>query len=196
MEKNNFYAAPASSVHHNVCYAGLVNHSVHVAKVLLTIKNKLLNANVSYFPTELEWMDFDKKKALPQISDESCVIVGLFHDVHKAYDGFGRQCYVPNVLKSGKVSDTKPYEVNKELMVMSGAYRSAMIVAQHIDLYEHEIQAIVAHDGQYILANREVACKEHPLTLIVHFADMWAAILMEDEESWLYKKVATTKFCK
>lgn len=196
MDKQGLFIAPASSVHHNNYHGGLIGHSVNVAKVLLTIKNKMLSANVPYFPTELEWMDFDRKKELPQISDESCVIVGLFHDVHKAYDGFGRQCYVTNVLKSGKVSESKPYEVNKEMMALSGAYRSAMIIAQHIELYEHEIQAIAGHDGQYVPANKEIACKEHPLTLMLHFADMWAAILMEEEDSWLYRKVAEKKFCK
>ncbi len=196
MDKQGFFTAPASSVHHNNYHGGLVGHSVNVAKVLLTVKRRLLDTAVPHFPEEIEWLSFEAKKVLPQISEESCVIVGLFHDVHKAYDGFGRQCYTANILKSGKVSDAKPYEVNKEMMAMSGAYRSAMMVARHIDLYEHEIQAIAGHDGQYVPSNKEIACKEHPLTLMLHFADMWAAILMEEEDSWLYRAVSDKKFCK
>ena len=195
LEKAGFYSAPASAAYHNNHCGGLAGHAINVTRVLLTIKHRLL-AVQPWPDAQFEWMGDAAKVQLPQISDESCIIVGLFHDVHKVTDGFGRACYVPNVGKGGKVSEAKPYEHNKESMAFSGSCKSALIVEKFIELKEHELQAIVYHDGQYVPAGREVAMKEHPLTLMLHFADMWSAALIEDENSWLYRPISELSFLK
>ena len=41
-------------------------------------------------------------------------------------------------------------------------------------------QAICYHDGQYIPDNSPVALKEKPLLLLLHFADLWTAQLLEN----------------
>ncbi len=57
-----YLTAPASTKFHLCIEGGLLEHSVNVAGNLLKIKNVLA----------------------PEISDESCVIVGLLHDLGKA----------------------------------------------------------------------------------------------------------------
>ena len=59
--KTTWLTAPASVKHHLSEEKGLLKHSVGVTKTLLKIRELLA----------------------PQLSEESCVIVGLFHDVGK-----------------------------------------------------------------------------------------------------------------
>jgi len=190
LDKQGLYSAPASASYHSNHDGGLIEHSINVTRVLLILKSRLLDE----YTGDFEWMSAASKRELPHITDESCVIVGLFHDAHKVCDGFGRACYVPNVGKGGRVSEAKPYEVNKDMMAFSGAYKSVLIVSKYIGLYEHETQAIGGHDGQYISANRELALREHPLLLMLSFADLWSASLVENKESWLYKQTANVFF--
>jgi hypothetical protein len=174
-EKEGLYSAPASSIHHRNYDGGLIDHAIGVTKTLLDLRVAL-------------FVDSPDFKGQP--SEESCVIVGIFHDLHKCCDGFGRSYYVPNVLKSGKVSDAKPYERNSECMAMLGGYASVLLLLPHVPLFEQEIQAIACHDGQYVSSNKEVALKEHPLTVMLHFADYWNAIVIEDRDSWMYREVS------
>ena len=57
--ETEYLTAPASTKFHLCKEGGLLEHSVNVAENLLKIKNTLA----------------------PEISDESCVIVGLLHDL-------------------------------------------------------------------------------------------------------------------
>lgn len=179
LDRLDLYQAPASASYHYNFPGGLVQHSLEVTKTLLRLKRSICAPG-----------EEDGRLNKIAATDESCVIVGLLHDVHKLTDGFGRQYYMPNVLKSGKVSEAKPYEINKEMVAICGGYSSALIVSKHIDLYEHEIQAIACHDGQYAYENRGIAAKEHPLTMLLHFADVWNAFLIEKEDSWLYRDIS------
>ena len=53
-------------------------------------------------------------------------------------------------------------------------------MAKYIPLGDAEAQAILYHDGQYVYGNREIAHKEHPLTLLAHWADYWTAHIFEE----------------
>lgn len=61
-EKTNWRTAPASTRFHLAEEGGLMKHSINAAKTLLKLKETLRR---------------------PDVSDESCVIVALFHDVGK-----------------------------------------------------------------------------------------------------------------
>ena len=50
----------------------------------------------------------------------------------------------------------------------------------YIPLSDEEAQAILYHDGQYILENRVIAHKECPLTLLLTFADTWTTAVNEE----------------
>jgi len=149
-KETSWLTSPASTKFHLCFEKGLLIHSVGVTSTLLELKNTLMK----------------------NISDESCVILGLFHDLGKI-GTFDKKLYI-------KVKDT--YVYNNEVVSMGLAVRSLYLVSQYITLTDDEAQAICYHDGQYISENKIVAHKESPLTLLLHYADYWTAHMYEDEK--------------
>jgi len=149
--------SPASTRFHLSEEQGLLKHSVGVTETLLRFREFLA----------------------PEISEESCVIVGLFHDAGKL--GMpGNPLYLPNddewMVKNRGIR----YKINPDVVAMGLAVRSLYLVTQYIPLTDAEAQAIAYHDGQYIEDNKIVAHKEAPLTLLLHWADYWTAHIFEE----------------
>lgn len=161
-EETAYMTAPASTKFHLCREQGLLEHSVNVAENLLKIKAVLA----------------------PEISDESCVIVGLLHDLGKA--GMPNK---PQYLKNESTPKQKaygfgastPYRFNKDLLYLSVPIRGLYVVASRFPLTEEEVQAIVYHDGQYVEDNRSVAAREEKLTLLLQYADNWSGFIVEKE---------------
>jgi len=131
--ETEYLTAPASTKFHLCKEGGLLEHSVNVAETLLKIKNTLA----------------------AEIEDESCVIVGLLHDLGKVGMPSKSQ-YIKNLQKS-----YPPYKFNNNLMT------------------EEEVQAIIYHDGQYVDDNHSVAGHEEKLTLLLQYADSWSGFVIE-----------------
>ena len=160
--ETSYMTAPASTKYHLCHEQGLLEHSVNVAENLLKIKAVLA----------------------PSISDESCVIVGLLHDLGKA--GMpGQPQYIKNEptpkQKAYGYPASTPYRFNKDLLYLSVPIRGLYLVASRFPLTEEEVQAIVYHDGQYVDDNRSVAAKEEKLTLLLQYADNWSGFIVEKE---------------
>ncbi len=147
-KETTWLSSPASTKYHLSVEKGLLRHSVGVTKTLLKLRELLA----------------------PQLSEESCVIVGLFHDVGKI--GMPGS---PRYLKQGD-----RFVYNTDQVEMQIAQRSLYLVSKIVPLSDEEAQAILYHDGQYIMENRCVAHKECPLTLLLTFADTWTAAVYED----------------
>jgi hypothetical protein len=158
LEKDSSWlSSPASTRFHLNKEGGLLEHSVGVAETLLKLREFLA----------------------PQISEEACVIVGLFHDVGKI--GMpGKPRYLKNDNEWEVRNRDMTYKVNPKETYMNLAARSLYLIAKYIPLSDSEAQAILYHDGQYVEANKEVAHHETPLTLLVHFADCWTAHVFEE----------------
>ncbi len=153
--QTTWLTSPASTKYHLSKEGGLLEHSVGVAETLLHLHEALA----------------------PDIREESCVIVGLFHDVGKV--GMpGVPYYLPEI-KDGE--PTGGYIKNPDIVAMGIALRSLYLVSQYIPLSDSEAQAIAYHDGMYVPEGRTVAHEEEPLLLLLHWADMWAASVMEKE---------------
>ena len=94
------------------------------------------------------------------LDEESIIIVGLFHDVGKIgvyhWDG-SRYEWIGN-------GTGAPHEV-----------LSLVHTTRFLDLTEDEIHAILYHNGLYTPIGRNLIGKERPLTLLLHFADMWCS---------------------
>jgi hypothetical protein len=146
--KTTWLSAPASIRYHLNCEQGLLKHCVGVTKTLLRLRTLLA----------------------PEISEESCVIVALFHDVGKIG--------MPGSPRYLKQNDR--YVYNEDQVEMQIANRSLYLVSKYISLCDEEAQAILYHDGQYIQENRYIAHKECPLTLLLTFADTWTAAVEEE----------------
>lgn len=157
--ETSWLATPASANHHLNVPGGLLTHSLMVTRTLLGIRDTLA----------------------PDYDDETCVIVGLFHDIGKV--GTPSQPLY-EVVKGGRgTGQTTPkYQANKDLVAMGVAVRSLYMCAKYLTLTEEEAQAICYHDGQYVPDNLAVKNKECPLTLLVHFADLWSSHVLEETE--------------
>lgn len=158
--ETTWLTSPASTKYHLCEEGGLLEHSVNVAESMLKIRKVLA----------------------PEISEESCVIVSLLHDLGKV--GMpGNPQYLINEptekqQKYGYKPDA-PYRFNKDLTYLSVPIRSLYLASKHIELTEQEVQAIVYHDGQYVDDNRSVATHEEPLALLLQYADSWSGFVIE-----------------
>ena len=159
--ETSWLTAPASTRFHLSCKHGLLAHSVGVAYNALKLKELLA----------------------PDITDESVVITGLFHDLGKV--GFpGKPYYLPNDIQWEIDKRGIYYKINPEIVTLNLAVRSLYLVTQHVPLTEFEAQAIVAHDGIYPsyggVNNLEYHHNECRLQMIIHFADKWTAAVEEE----------------
>lgn len=159
-----FLDAPCSGGNHLCKKGGLIEHSVNV------FLNAERIALALYGPDEYQ-----------NIKD-SVAIASLLHDLGKCGD-FGKKMYVDNVLKSGKISDAKPFKRNPDLSAVPHAVRSVKLITLYLDLTEDEEWAILCHDGLYDFMKYEMQGHETPLQMIVHWADMWASHVQEVSES-------------
>lgn len=160
MEEIGFLTAPASGGNHSNEEGGLATHSVNVLQCAEKIGVSLLGG-----------------AGYNEIQD-SVVIAALLHDLGKCGD-YGKQMYVPNILKSGKQSEAKPWKRNPDLLPLDHATRSIKLATLFIDLTEEEEFAIRYHDGLYEAANYAIKGHETQLYMILHWADMWASKVIE-----------------
>lgn len=158
-ETTSWLEAPASTRFHLNTAGGLLRHSVGVTENLLRLRACLA----------------------PEITEESCVIVGLFHDAGKVgMPGVPR--YLPNPDAWQRKNRNANYVVNPDEVMMGIAVRSLYLVGKYVTLSDTESQAIVYHDGQYITDNECVAQQEQTLTLLLHWADYWT--MRVEEDNW------------
>jgi hypothetical protein len=156
-EKTAWLTAPASTRFHLAKDGGLIEHSVNVARTLLTMRSALA----------------------PEISEESCVIVGLYHDLGKA--GMpGKPFYLPQPDEWMRKRRGIYYVVNQDLVHLDIPTRGLFLLAQHVPLSDEEAQAIRYHDGQYVAENENVAHREMPLTRLLQYSDNWSGGVLEE----------------
>lgn len=160
LEKHGLYKAPASTKYHLCFEGGLVIHVTGVAKLALKLKKELL----------------------PDFSDESVIFCSLFHDAHKVTDGFGHNTYLKNEEWN---KDKQPFNWNKEQMGYGNAHKSALLASKFVDLTQDELQAIAYHDGPFVPSWEDIKGDPYPLTLLIHYADMWS--------TWVVEKVKNIK---
>jgi len=161
--QTSWLTAPASNRFHLAIEKGLLLHAVGVAINALAIKKLLA----------------------PDISDESIILVALFHDVGKV--GYpNKPYYLPNE-NVEEIERGIRYKTNPAIVHTSHAIRSLYLITKFVPITEQEVQAIVAHDGLYPLHggvnNLDFHHRECRLQMILHFADKWTAAVNEENRS-------------
>ena len=154
--------APASDRYHLCREKGLLEHSVGVTETLLKVSRCLLEG---------------------VISDESMVIVGLFHDVGKSACNLStgpEPYYIPNPSAYLSKIRSIPYVTNPNMIAMGTAMRSLYIINKFLSLTDTEAQAIAYHDGGALAGYLSIVRRETPLTLLLHFSDGWHAAMHEE----------------
>lgn len=164
MEVYGFFEAPCSGQYHLARVGGLAEHSLNVYEA----------AKKMFFAQD--------------IPEDSLIICALLHDLGKMGQ-FGKANYIPNMLKGRATkanpnpepvqSEAKPYITNPDLLYVDHEVRSVVIASMFIELTEEEQQAILWHNGLYGAFKYEIPGKETPLFLLVHWADMYAARVVE-----------------
>lgn len=167
MEENGFYTSPCSGSFHLCCEGGLAEHSLNVVSLCIKVSERI-DSKINY---------------------DSIYIASLLHDLGKMGQ-YGKPNYIPNMIKDGKptkdepeqkykVSDSKPYETNKDLLYVYHEIRSIQIASQFIALTEEESFAILYHNGMYSNLKYALNGKETPLQMILHFSDLWVSRVTE-----------------
>lgn len=161
MDDTGFFYMPCSGAHHLAKEGGLAEHTGNVIKLADELAKMLLDPMGMY-----------------DILRPSVHIAAALHDLGKTGQ-FDKPGYVPNILKSGEQSESKPYKQNPELLNVPHEIRSVAIAQMFIDLTEEEQFAILNHNGLYGALKYELIGRETPLYMILHFADMWASRVVE-----------------
>lgn len=159
-ESTAWTTAPASSKtsFHSAHKGGLLKHSIIVTETLLKLV-KILD---------------------PNIDEESCIIVGLYHDCGKV-GSYDEPYYIRETSSWHREKLGQMYVTNENLTHIDVPTRSLVYVSKFVNLTDEEMQAIRYHDGQYVNENKSVAHKETRLTRLLQFADQWAAGVLEKE---------------
>ena len=166
MGKQGFYSAPCSSQYHLCKVGGLAEHSMNVCDLMqkMYYSNDKFGIPYNIFSKNIKWGQI--------------IITSLLHDLGKMGQ-YGKPNYVENILKSGKVSDSKPYTTNTELLSVPHEIRSIQIASQFIELTEEESFAILYHNALYGDLKYQLNGKERPLQTLLHFADLWVSRFLE-----------------
>lgn len=167
MNLNGFFESACSTSHHLAEKGGLAEHSINVFRVMQDLN------------LELE----------AKLPIDSIVICSLLHDLGKMGD-HSKQNYIDNMVRSKKKdeegnyplirSEAKPYITNPDLLYIPHEVRSIAIAQRFIYLTEEEEHAIYYHNGKYTHIGYDL--KETKLSMLLHFADMWASREIEKED--------------
>jgi len=160
--RTSWMTAPASIEGALAHEKGLLVHTVGVAKQLLRLKDTLM----------------------PQLDDESAIIVALFHDVGKVgVEGkplfLVEEKVTPSALGLGlgRGVTTSSYVINPKLVPMSVGVRSLFLVSQYMLLSDDEAQAICYQNNHEEITGREI-----PLTMLLEMANKWQTKIYENDE--------------
>jgi hypothetical protein len=156
-----FYTAPASGKYHCQFPGGLVHHTLLMTKKLFELSKKFEH----------------------NISDESLLIAGLFHDLGKACTISKQDIYIWNSNQWRRDNLNEQYISNPEIRDgLTHAQRSIRLLTYfNVPLTDDEFQAILFHDGQYVDENKTIRHKQCKLGFLVHSADAWTAFFGEDD---------------
>lgn len=175
MDASGFFEAPCSGQYHLSREGGLAEHSLNVYNIATDMLEVLVKEEDR---TEEFW--------------DAVTITTLLHDLGKMGQ-FEKVNYIPNMLVARATkanpnpepyqSPKKPYITNPDLLYVDHEIRSLQIASKYIDLTEEESFAILYHNGMYGNLKYAFSGKETPLSLLVHFADMWASRVTEVENT-------------
>lgn len=155
LKDSDFYTAPASSSpkYHNCKKGGLAEHSMNVYKTM----SKWVTDN------QLEYRD------------DTIIIVSLLHDICKI------NTYEPNVLKSGSVSEAKPYKKNDKLAIGHGEKSVIILLQLGLQLSDEEILGIRWHMNAFDdIGYYKCADNWNDLSKLCFMADYFSTTFLEE----------------
>ena len=168
LESSDFFTAPASTRFHGCYEGGLADHCLNVYNCLVFLTENLK----------------DSDYVLPEVKDDSIILVSLLHDLCKVNTYQPVQKWRKDA--QGKWEDYIGYDKNP-LMPMGHGAKSVFIANQFINLSKDEALAIFWHMGPYDISDYMTrnelgqAFTESLLAFLLHQADMMATYISENE---------------
>lgn len=151
LETSNFFTSPASTRFHGNYEGGLALHSFEVYTAFVEgVKRYSLN--------------------VPQ---ESAILAGICHDCCKINQ------YIPNKLKKGNLSETKPYKIEDNFPFGHGE-KSVLLASRYIELTALESLMIRWHMGYedpLWLEYKEKIEKRYPEIILFQNADKEVSLI-------------------
>lgn len=158
LEKSDFFTCPASTKYHGAYEGGLLEHSLNVYDELCRLSN-----------------------AYPEFhfSDESMIIVALFHDLCKV-NFYGVEKRNRKNDATGKWEKYDAYSYNEQFCFGGHGSKSVYLTQYFIKLTPEEATAINCHMGSFD-GNKDVgrAYERFPLAWLLHVADESATYIKE-----------------
>ena len=162
LDKSDFYTAPASSRFHGAYSGGLLKHSLNVYDELKRL--------LSIYPDI-------------SVSEETIIIVSLFHDLCKANFYTVEKRNRKN--EAGVWESYDAYSIKERFCFGGHGSKSVYLVQHFIDLTPEEAVAINCHMGSWEEGAAKYAGSafEHfPIAWLVHVADESATYILEGEK--------------
>ena len=175
-ENSDFFTAPASTRFHMSVKGGLLQHSLNVLEALRGILTYNGDGTYSY---NVAGKDVLSKP----ISEESVIIMALFHDICKV--NFYSETTRNRKDAKGNWESYTAYEVNDKFPYGHGEKSVMMLVRLGLELENDEMYAIRWHMGPPEGTERytfDQAVEKFPIVWALHDADMLASHLMEGNE--------------
>lgn len=169
LTKSDYFIAPASTQYHGAYTGGLAEHSLNVLDSLMALYSFLKK----------------EKYNVPELAQDSIIIVALLHDVCKI------NCYKEdfrNVKDDNGVWQKVPCYKREPLLAMGHAGKSVFIIQNFIALSVEEAQAIFWHMGAYDTSPYNTwnemgqAYDENLLAFLLHQADMLSTYILENKK--------------
>lgn len=170
LESSDFFESPTSTIYHGAYPGGLLEHSLNVYHCM------------QFEYDNLRESDFQ----LPEIPEESMILVSLLHDVCKANTYMKGTRNVKNE-QTGQWEKVPCYR-REPLFAMGHGGKSVFILQRFIQLSPEEAQAIFWHMGAYDLSNYMTmnelsqAYKDNLLAFLLNCADMKATYICENSK--------------
>lgn len=166
--RTDFLTAPASAYYHLSIPGGLVMHSVAVAETAVKLRDLLM----------------------PDLPLDSVLLTGLAHDAGKVWAY--TKCHgglAPRYIENGEssIKPGRPYRVNDGDNGIDPTIKNLLMVHRFVELSDAEAQCLFYSDGPHVAVSKSAHHRQHPLSLVIAFADEWNGRVVEGNVSagWL-----------
>ena len=175
LETTDFYTTVASTKYHANYPGGLCEHSIHVYENMIKLRDQFC----------------------PQIPDETCKLVALFHDLAKVdfYEEYAqnKKVYSPSGSKKDELGrfdwvSVKSFKArdaaDRDFVLSEHGVNSYVMLHKYVKLSQGEAAAIINHhagkDNGYALKDLNEVFNRFPVATLLHLADMLATYINEN----------------
>ena len=171
LESTDFFEAPASTRFHGATAGGLCQHSVNVYRQLILQRNLYRKFLAARADTSEQLTK--KLEEVNAITDETCSIIALLHDVCKC-NMYGVEMRNKKNDETGRWEKVPAYTFAEQFHYGAHGGKSVYLIMKHMSLTDDEARAIQCHMGfsdQTSMNSVSDAYSDSILAWLLHVAD-------------------------